>query len=355
MRLVEAALPMFARHETFHPRYGWFRKAYACAARDPSVFAREDAPVVVGVGKNMVRSIRFWGLAAKLLIEDPKSPNPRSPLFVPTQVGHGLFGEGGWDPYMEDPGTLWLLHWLLMAPPCRLPIWWLAFNRFDAVEFEAGDLEIAVDTQLEAVPSWKVPHPRSRQKDVRVLLRSYGPPIRSARTSVDDILDCPLRELRLIEVSPATGWYRFNLGPKPTLPSEMVVYASLDYVARTETSGNTVTVSRLAYEPGGPGRVFKLTEAELLQALEPAVGDSDVLDIVTLTGASLLSWRTDPAVAAVEVLESYYQSLCLDVRAGHYGDLPVDDDLLEDLGLGRNPSETMRKLYDSIPVKMGGH
>ena len=40
---------------------------------------------------------------------------------------------------MEDPGTLWLLHWLPLAPKPQLPVWWLAFNEFNAVEFaEAG-------------------------------------------------------------------------------------------------------------------------------------------------------------------------------------------------------------------------
>ena len=48
MRLVDAALPMFARHETFHPRYGWFRKAYWFAKWDHYVFGRSDAPVVIG-------------------------------------------------------------------------------------------------------------------------------------------------------------------------------------------------------------------------------------------------------------------------------------------------------------------
>ena len=112
----------------------------------------------------MVRSIRFWGLAAKLLIEDPKSVNRRSPGIVPTRVGHGLFGEMGWDPFMEDPGTLWLLHWLLMAPRSRLPVWWVAFNDFDVVEFEDADLDLTVETQLEAVSSWKMPHSRSLRK-----------------------------------------------------------------------------------------------------------------------------------------------------------------------------------------------
>ena len=354
MRLVDAARPVFARHETFHPRYGWFRKAYASAAKDPSVFSRRDAPVVIGVGKNMVRSIRFWGLAAKLVAVDPKAPNPRSPGIVPTRVGHGLFGKAGWDPFMEDPGTLWLLHWLLLAPRSWLPVWWLAFNDFDAVEFDDANLDLAVETQLEAAFPSKTPHATSRKKDVRALLRTYGPPVRSARTSVDDILDCPLRELSLIEVSGATGRYRFTLGPKPTLPSEVVAYAVLDYISRTGTSGNTVTMSRLAYEPGAPGRVFKLTEAELIQALEPTLDQSDVLDLVSPTGASQLSWRGDLTRIAVEGLNSYYKTDASGMRAGYYGDQPVDDDVLEGLGRGRYVSEAMRKLDNRSPVKVGG-
>ena len=72
MRLAEAAERSFARHETFHPRYSWFRKAYAHVTDDGGIFSRPDAPVEIGVGKNMVRAIRFWGLAAKLITEDPK-------------------------------------------------------------------------------------------------------------------------------------------------------------------------------------------------------------------------------------------------------------------------------------------
>ena len=79
MRLVDATEPMFARHETFHPRYGWFRKAYSHVAADPHVFSREDAPVQIGVGKNMVRAIRFWGRAAKLIDVDRRSSKHRTP------------------------------------------------------------------------------------------------------------------------------------------------------------------------------------------------------------------------------------------------------------------------------------
>ena len=306
MRLTEAAEPTFARHETFHPRYGWFRKAYSFAEGDPQVFTREDAPVQLGVGKNMVRAIRFWGLAAKLIEPNRQCSNSRGSDLVPTPLGHALFGDSGWDRYMEDPGTLWLLHWLLLARPCRLPVWWLAFNEFHPVEFADDDLEAATAVQLGAVAGWAAPHSSSVKKDVSALLRTYAPAVRSARTGVDDLLDCPLRELNLIGRSAATNLYRFTLGGKPTLPSAVLVYAVLDFVDHTDTKGSTVTLSRLAHESGAPGKAFKLTESEVQAALEPIIDESDAIALTTTTGDIQLSWSKEPREVATEILGHYY-------------------------------------------------
>ncbi|MEI7888664.1 MAG: DUF4007 family protein, partial [Actinomycetes bacterium] len=65
MRLDASCSPQFARHETFYPRYGWVKKSVDAAAKDPNLFNDENAVVELGVGKNMVRSIRYWGLAYK--------------------------------------------------------------------------------------------------------------------------------------------------------------------------------------------------------------------------------------------------------------------------------------------------
>jgi len=348
MRLTEAAEATFARHETFHPRYGWFRKAYAAAAEDPFVFGQDDAPVVLGVGKNMVRAIRFWGLAAKLITEDPAAANRRTPGLIPTRLGHALFGESGWDRYMEDPGTLWLLHWLLLAPPSRLPVWWLAFNEFGAVEFTDVELEAAVSAQLE-VSTWGAPHRSSIHKDVTALLRTYAPQERSSRRSIDDVLDCPLRDLNLIGRSAATDRFRFTVGAKASLPPEVAAYATLDWVARSGTGGNTVTLSRLVHEPGTVGRAFKLDESELLATLEPAVESCEELGLVSPTGAVQLSWSEPPALVAVRLLDHYFgtgSSGAGELRAGFEGDGPISDDLLEELGLGRNPDDPLRRLQE---------
>ena len=306
MRLIDAAEPYFARHETFHPRYGWFRKAYAQVAKDPRAFFGDDAPVRIGVGKNMVRAIRFWGLAAKLIEQNPNSPNRRAPDLRTTELGDSLFGRSGWDEYMEDPGTLWLLHWLLLAPPCYLPIWWIAFNAFHAVEFSDDQLESAVETQLDLVSAWRKPHPSSRKKDVGALLRTYAPQEKTRRMAIDDLLDCPLRELDLIGRSPDKRRYRFALGAKPTLPSQILTYAVLDYIRRANIGGNTVTVDRLTTEPGAPGRAFMLSESEMLAGLEPTVHRVTGLDLVTVTGGIQLSWSTGHQVLARKILDQYY-------------------------------------------------
>lgn len=98
---------VFARHETFHPRFGWLKKGFDRASIDSETFLREDAPVRLGVGKNMVRSIRYWCQAFKLLEADQ-----------PTEFGIQLLGDAGWDSFLEDPASLWLLHWKLLEPPC---------------------------------------------------------------------------------------------------------------------------------------------------------------------------------------------------------------------------------------------
>lgn len=327
MRLAEAAERSFARHETFHPRYSWFRKAYSHVAADGAIFSRPDAPVEIGVGKNMVRAIRFWGTAARLIIDDPNNARGREARCVPTRRGRALFGGGGWDPYMEDPGTLWLLHWLLLAPKkSRLPVWWLAFNEFNAVEFAEDDLEAAVSVLLDAVPEWPKPHPKSISKDISALLRTYAPADITGRERIDDLLDCPLRELNLLSRSSATGKHRFALGPKPTLPSEIVAYAVLDYVALTAVQGSTVTMSRLSHGSGAPGRVFKLNESELTDALRPSIDGDEALGLATPTGAVQLTWSDDPDLIATRILDRYYdpgEPMAFQACAGPAGDLPV--------------------------------
>src|SRR5262245_58497200 len=130
---------VFARHETFHPRYGWLKKGFDAAIADSEVFVNPEAHVTLGVGKNMVRAIRYWCHAFKLLDDGP-AVQGRATASRPTAFGQSLLGVGGFDPYLEDLGSLWLLHWQLLRHPCFATAWWYAFFFNTQAEVSVADL-----------------------------------------------------------------------------------------------------------------------------------------------------------------------------------------------------------------------
>ena len=95
---------VFSGHESFSCKSLWLKKGYDFLVHDYN-FNAPDAVVQLGVGKNMVSSIRFWMRAFMLTSKDEL-----------TSIAHYLFNDqDGADPYIEDLGTLWLLHFLLVT------------------------------------------------------------------------------------------------------------------------------------------------------------------------------------------------------------------------------------------------
>lgn len=311
MRLDEACQPFFGRHETFHLRWGWIKKAVDAASR-PENFLGDDAMMRLGVGKNQVRSIRFWGHATKMLthIEDDSA---RGSTSVPTELGWSIFGPGGLDPFSEHLSTLWLLHWLMLAPQSEMPVWWSAFFEFGALEFSDEQLQSFIEDQVEATSSWRTPNNKTIGKDISCLLRTYSttPAGRGKRQTFDDAVDGPFRELGLIRPSSQGGRiYRFVHGPKPTLHPSIVLFAALDFLARTNSSSQTVTVSRLAAEAGAPGKAFRLSESDLTDLiLEAAQIHQDIITLAQPAGVLQIGFHGSPESCATQILCDHYLRL----------------------------------------------
>lgn len=304
--LATSAVSSFARHETFHPRFGWLRKAVTESAKAGDVFTDAEATVKLGVGKNMVNAIRYWGLAFKILEQDANQKRPRLSLTVPSAFGLRLLGDDGWDPYLEDPASLWLLHWKLLSKPCQAPVWWVAFNDFTAIQFSESQLSGHV-MQLAAAAGWPAVVEASVKKDVDCLLRTYTVR-RHGRQSLGDILDCPFRELGLIEAAvgeEGRSW-RFVVGEKPGLPDEIVAYAALDFAAVFGGGARSVSIARLAHDPGSPGAAFRLTETALFDALSHVASSNASLRVAEPGGLRQLLFDEDPAAVADRVLAGYY-------------------------------------------------
>jgi hypothetical protein len=348
--LKVAATATFARHETFHPRYGWIHKGFAAASANPKIFLEPDATVKLGVGKNMVSAIRFWSAAFKVLREVPSPDRPRVSISKPTAFGRALLSEEGWDPYLEDPGSVWLLHWRLLEPTSMVPAWWVAFNAFAPLQFDEAQLTAHIG-DLCAAAGWPAVVHASIKKDADCMLRMYTAR-RHGRQGLDDVLDCPFRELGLIESVPGESrTWRFNVGDKQNLPDAIVVYACLDFAARVAPGASSMTVARLTADPGSPGAVFKLTESALYETLRRAAEASDAVTVAEPGGLRQLIFNSPAAEAAPGILEAYFRSATGSSMLLDRDDEDVREELVLDAKTAKRVAELDARIEAASPVK----
>ncbi|MEZ0094106.1 DUF4007 family protein [Streptacidiphilus sp. EB129] len=316
-RLTEAAHPSFARHETFAPRFGWLHKAYMQVKENPEVFLAEDAPVLLGVGKNMVHSMRYWSRAFKLTREHyGDETNSRAMLSYPTWEARWLLDENGADPYLEEQGSLWLLHWWLLSsrPGAKswAPSWYVAFQLAPFARFSASDMTELIVRHVNLSYA-EGPVEASVAKDVDCITKMYVPAKRAkggAPGALEDLLACPFRELGLIETvdQPSSGRseWEFTTGTRITLPDRIIAYACLDYAATMTRNAGSISLARLANEHGGPGRAFRIREPDIAAAIERVAATTPGLNLIEAVGQRSLVFTADPFDLAWEVLDAQY-------------------------------------------------
>jgi hypothetical protein len=249
----------FAGHETFPLRYSWLPKAVQEATKDDEVFGREDAIVRLGVGKNMVRAIRHWGLACGVLTESGRGKGGAVGV---SGLGSKLFGEGGWDPYLEDPATLWVAHWELARRQDRATTWFWAFNLARTPEFTKAGLVEALDRYARGM-QWRTASQSTLERDVEVFVRTYVPAHLPRGGAAEDTLDSPLVELGLVSETGPHGSYAVQRGEQLGLPDDVFAYATAAFINASVGSARTLPLRELL-SVGAPGLVFALTEDALL-------------------------------------------------------------------------------------------
>lgn len=256
----------FGRHESFALRYGWLTKGFQAFQQDTNIFSNPDAVITLGVGKNMVTSIRHWLRAAQLIVDstDTKETTP---------LGDAIFSEDGRDPYLEDEATIWLIHWLLATNPQHATAWYWFFNRFHKPEFTSEEVSSSlIDFAEERIMT--KPSPTTIKNDVAVLLRMYVQTKKSNQMTVEEALDSPLSLLKLIIYSPLARTYQSKLAQRDGLPTGILGFAITQlFKHRAHTE---LPIEELMYGKDGdvaPGLVFRLSEVALLTKLEQLIRD----------------------------------------------------------------------------------
>ena len=199
------------------------------------------------------------------------SAGRRSLSLRPSELGRRLFADDGWDPYLEDLATLWLLHWNIATNAERSTTWFWAFSHVHEPEFTRDSLTSALLGWVETA-GWKRVAESSLKRDIDCLLRTYLPSRHGRGGLAEDSLDCPLVELDLLREAGDRHTFQFTRGPQTELPDLILLYAVLDYWQKRSPKSQTLSLADLTHQPGSPGRVFQIDEDSMAGRLEGLEG-----------------------------------------------------------------------------------
>lgn len=273
----------FSGHESFPCRYAWLPKAYLALSKDHLLFANEnEAMVQLGVGKNMVRAIRFWVQLAG--IAEPMADGPGYGI---TPFGHAIFNPSGLDPYMEDAQTLWLIHWKFCAhAEDPMFAWYFLFNQWAEQEMSRSELLRAF--KLEAAKQDRPLSEATLSQHLDIFFHTYLPARGRKGEVLEDNLDCPLTELNLLVpagerlIETADGQrrepvYAFRRDRKPEITGALLAYCLHDFWRFNRSHEASLAFREVAVVPGSVGQLFKLSEQDLRDRLETLGTDSQGL------------------------------------------------------------------------------
>lgn len=280
----------FSGHESFQCRQLWLKKGYEYVKSGKS-FSDEDAVVVLGVGKNMVSSIRFWMKAFNLLtLEDKLTP-----------FSHKLLSDDGYDPYLEDEASLWLLHYHLITKGFS-STYSIVFNelRREKMEFTKDSFVSFIKRKSESEKSLSA-NEKTLLEDFAVLSKMY---LRSDAQTKDkeDSFSGLLTELDLLK-SFSKGKEDFFIienSERTEIPDEVILYAILD----NETFDSSINLNGIEQDYNNVGAIFAINRPGLLNKIESITSKYSYVIFNDQAGVKELQFKKKPS--AISILDKYY-------------------------------------------------
>ncbi len=256
--------PSFSGHQTFPFRYTWLKKGVDAVMHNPSVFSDKDASVILGVGKNMVSSIRHWCNVSGLITTDPSQRG----RFVPSNLGKAIFSENGFDPYLDDPATLWMVHWKIATNMNQATTWYWAFNILKNNQFARPTFKHEMYEWVQHnKESLRPASDNTLERDVNCFIRTYCQSRHHAAV-VEESFDCPLVELNLITELPDSEEYEIQRGEKVSLPIEVFTATLIAFWDNRFYERDSLPFIDIMSSPLSPGRIFRLDEDSMTIYLE---------------------------------------------------------------------------------------
>ena len=280
------ARPIFSGHESFACKSHWLKRGYDFV-RGENNFNDDDAVVRLGVGKNMVASIKFW-LKAIGLLKDTGLVAISDYLFD---------NENGKDPYLEDVGTLWLLHFLLIQTDYATiyKTTFVDYHRQRNIVEKSKLQNYIKHTCFDETGYKNLYNDNTVKRDIGVMLHNYCAK-NGGNVNIEDSnsLFAPLNLICETE----KNTYRFNYDTRSDVPSLIFLYALLvKFEGRNSISFEDITELAL---------IFCLTNNDLLDIIN-YLCDLYPSEIVFSDVAGIKELQFRATLNSIDVLDRYYE------------------------------------------------
>ena len=288
----------FRAHETFFIRKGWLGKGIKNIVADPGVFMGTSGnPMdVLGIGANMVKSLRYWLQTVGLTTE---------PAYGKKEQTLTNYGElvKKYDPYIEEMGTLWLLHYNLATNLNDATSWYFFFNEFKLTEFDKDDFVRQISAFLR-MHNEEVSE-RSLEDDYNCIINTYVSRAKSNPEKVqpESNIDCPLGELGLVDITNKKNKIYRKVTPTKESLHPLVVFAA---IVDQSKGAKEIKISSLQNDKLNVGKIFNLdiiTLTSLLYDLE-LMG---YLKVIRTAGLDVI--KINGEYTFDSVIEKYYEML----------------------------------------------
>lgn len=288
----------FRAHDTFFIRKGWLNKGLRNVNEDAGVFmgTKGNPMDVLGIGANMVKALRYWLQAVKLTSEPASGKKEQS--F--TEFGQVVFEN---DPYIEEMGTLWLLHYQLASNKDDATAWYYFFNEFKATEFTKEDFVKQLSNYIRM--NGEEVSERSLEDDYTCIINTYVSRMKSNPEKVqpESNIDCPFGELGLIDIANKKDKLYRKATPKKDMIHPLVVLA---VIVDQANGKDEIKISAIQNDPCNAGKVFNL-DIITLTALLYKIELMGYIKVIRTAGLDVIRITKD--LSFIECVKLYYNAI----------------------------------------------
>lgn len=280
----------FSGHDSFQCRQLWLKKGYDYI-QSKKTFNDLDAVVKLGVGKNMVSAIRFWMKAFNIL--DSKDNL--------TEFADRLFDDDGWDPFLEDEASLWLLHYQLIKTNLA-STYNIIFNEFRKEKiFFNKETFLNYMKRRRETEDILLFNENTIADDFGVFVKMYQGNDED-NTGVEDSFSGILSEIDLLKENGKGKDKLFQIEntERDNLPEDILLFSILE----NQSYGNSISLNSIEYDNNSPGVIFAINRTGLVNKISEIVNDDKEITFTDHAGIKELQFKNKPNPYII--LDKYY-------------------------------------------------